>query len=89
MITIALMYLILSQGKIYSNEVLDKVLLCLCFVFKIIVCKDDDFSALRATKSINENIEKCTMMLQNGIELFQQSTVLFWFQDEWDWNSLI
>ena len=76
-ITIGLMYLILSQGKIYSNEVSDKVLLCLCFVFKIIVCKDDDFSVLRATKIINENFEKCPMMYtrstQNGIELFQQS----------------
>ena len=45
-------------------------------IFKKIVCKDDDFSALTATKSINENIEKCTMMYRaatrNGIEFFQQ-----------------
>ena len=38
------------------------------------VCKDDDFSALTATKFINENIEKCTMMYRvatrNGIEFF-------------------
>ena len=28
------------------------------FVFKIIVCKDDDFSVLRATKIITENFAK-------------------------------
>ena len=45
MITIGLMYLILVKGKIYSNEVEDKKLLCLSFVSKIIVCKDDAFFA--------------------------------------------
>ena len=47
-----------------------------CF-FKIIVCKDDDVSALTAIIFINENIEKCTMMnraaMRNGIENFLQS----------------
>ena len=47
---------------------------CLCFVFKIIVRKDNDFSALTAIKFINENIEKCTMMYRvatpNGIDCY-------------------
>ena len=56
----------------------DKVLLlCLCFVFKIIVCNEDDFSVLTDYNFINENIEKYTMMyrtaLRNGIDFFQQS----------------
>ena len=49
-----------------------------CFVsFKIIVCKDDDVSALADYEFINENVEKFTIMyrvaMRNGIEVFQQS----------------
>ena len=36
LITIGLKYLILVKEKLYSNEVSDNVLLCLCFVSKII-----------------------------------------------------
>ena len=47
-------------------------MLGLCLFLKIIVCKDDDFSAFRATKFINENFVKCTRMytrsMQNGID---------------------
>ena len=38
------------------------VALFVFFVFIIIVCKDDDFSALTNYKFINMNFEKCTMM---------------------------
>ena len=44
-----LMYLILLQGKIYTNENQDNEMLGLCLFLKIIVCKDDDFSVFRAT----------------------------------------
>ena len=58
--------------KIDSIENEDNKLLPLCYGFKVIVCKDDDFSAVTATKFINENFEKCTMMYTrstgNGID---------------------
>ena len=65
-------YLISIKRKIYLIVLQDKELLCLCFAFKIIVCKDDDVSVLTAIRFINENIEKCTMIYRvatrNGIE---------------------
>ena len=74
---IGMKYLISIKRKIDYIVIQDKVLLCLCVVFKLIVCKDDDFSAHTATKFINENIEKCTMMYRaatrNGIDFFHQS----------------
>ena len=70
----------LNKEKIYLIVIQDKVLLCLCFVFKIIVCKDDDFSVLTAVKFINENIDKCTMMYRvatrNGIDCCNKPTLL-------------
>ena len=54
----------------------------LVFVFKIIVCKNDDFSAIAAINFINENIEKCTMMyrvaMRNGIDCCNNPTLLIW-----------
>ena len=47
----------LNNVKIYLIVIEDKVVLCLCYVSKIIVCKDDDFSALTDHKFINENIK--------------------------------
>ena len=73
-----LMYLILLQGKIFTNENQDDEMLGLCLFLKIIVCKDDDFSVFRATKFINENFGKCTRMYtrstQNGIDCCNNRT---------------
>ena len=61
------------------------------FVFKIIVYKDDDFSVLTATKFINENIEKSTMMyrvaMRNGIDCCNNPTLLIW-PTIFDWMGL-
>ena len=50
------------------------------FCFKIIVCKDDDFSVLTDNNFINESIEKCTMMLRaasrKGIDCCNNQTHL-------------
>ena len=55
---------------ICSIENQDNKLLGLCFVFKIIVCKDDVFLALQL-QIMNENLKFCTMMyrtaMPNGI----------------------
>ena len=50
-------YLISIKRKLYLILVQDKVLLCLCVVFKIIVYKDDDFSALTAIKLSMRTLE--------------------------------
>ena len=86
-------YLISFWRKIYSIVVSDKVLLCLCFVSKIIVCKDDDFSVLTATTFINKNIEKCTMMyrtaMRHGIDCCNNPTLLIWLVPTiFDWMGL-
>ena len=52
------MYLILLQGKIYTNENQSNEMLGLCFVLKEIVCKDDVFLAFKGS----ENLKVCTMM---------------------------
>ena len=61
-----------NERKIYTNENQDDEMLRLCLFLKIVVCKNDDFSAFRATKFINENFGKCTRMYtrstQNGID---------------------
>ena len=73
-----LMYLILMKGKIYKKENQDEKMLDLCLFVKIIVCKDDDFSAFRATKFMNENFGKYTRMYtrstQNGIDCCNNPT---------------
>ena len=55
------------------------VTLRMCFVFKMSVCKDDDFSVITAIKFINENIEKCTMMyrmaMRKGIDCCNNPTL--------------
>ena len=60
------------KGKIDLIENQDDKMLGLFMFFKIIVCKDDDFSVFRATKCMNENFVKCTRMYtsstQNGID---------------------
>ena len=89
LIAIGFKYLILLQGKLYSNKNQSNEMLSLCLFFKIIVCKDDDFSAFRTTKFMNENFVKCTRMytrsMQNGIDCCNnQPRVLFLFQPEWD-----
>ena len=72
----------LNQEKNILDCNTRKVLLCLWLVFKIIVCKDDDFSAPTATKFINENIEKCTKMfrvaMRNGIDCCNNPPLLIW-----------
>ena len=55
-------YLVLMKGKIYLIENQDDEMLGLFVFFKIIVCKDDDFSAFGTTKFMNENFVKCTRM---------------------------
>ena len=50
------------KGKIYLIENQDDKMLGLFMCFKIIVCKDDDFSVYRTTKFMNENFVKCTRM---------------------------
>ena len=81
-------YLILLQGKIYSNKNQDDEMLGLFVFSKIIVCKDDDFSAFRATKFINEtlgNVLGCTLGLHGmGLIVATIQQVLIWFQHEWD-----
>ena len=47
-----------SEEKYTQIKIQDNEMLGLCLFLKIIVCKDDDFSAFRATKSINENFGK-------------------------------
>ena len=47
MIAIDLMYLILLQGKIYTNKNQSNEMLGLCWFYNKIVCKDDVFLALR------------------------------------------
>ena len=49
LIAIGMQYLVLMKREIYSIEVEGNKLLHLCFVFKIIVCKDDVFLAFTAT----------------------------------------
>ena len=65
-------YLIVMKGKIYLIENQDDEILGLFMFFKIIVCKDDDFSAFRTAKFMNENFVKCTRMYTrstwNGID---------------------
>ena len=77
------------KGKIYLIENQDDKMLGLFMFLKIIVCKDDDFSAFRSTKFMNENFVKCTRMytssMQNGIDCCNnQPSSLFLFQPEWD-----
>ena len=71
-------YLVLMKGKLYLIENQDDEMLGLSVFVKIIVCKDDDFSAFRATKFMNENIGKCTRMYtrstQNGIDCCNNPT---------------
>ena len=61
-----------------KKENQDNRRLVLCLFVKIIVCKDDDFSAFRATKFMNENFGKCTRMYtrstQNGIDCCNDPT---------------
>ena len=83
------MYLIFLRRKIYSNENQDNEWLGLCFVFRIIVCKDDDFSVLRAIiRIINEtlgNVPLCAQGLHGmGLIVATIQQVLFWLQHEWD-----
>ena len=63
-------------------------MLGLFMFFKIIVCKDDDFSALRTTKFMNENFVKCIGCTQGlrkmGLIVAIINRVLFLFQPEWD-----
>ena len=65
-------------------------MLGLCLFVKIIVCKDDDFSAFGATKFMNENFGKCTRSrmytrsAQKGLIVATIQQVLFWLQHEWD-----
>ena len=49
------------KRKIYFDEMKTTKCGLVLFLLKYIVCKDDEFSTLTATKFINENIEKCTM----------------------------
>ena len=72
------------KGKIYLIENQDDKMLGLFMFLKIIVCKDDDFSAFRSTKFMNENFVKCTRMytssMQNGIDCCNnQPSSLFCF----------
>ena len=62
----------------------DDKMLGLFMFFKIIVCKDDDFSAFRTTKFMNENFVKCTRMYKMGLIVATINRVLFFFQPEWD-----
>ena len=63
-------------------------MLGLCLFVKIIVCKDDDFSAFNATKFMNENLRNvlgCTQGLRKmGLIVATIQRVLFWLQHEWD-----
>ena len=74
LIVIGFKYLILMKGKIYLIENKDDKMLGLFMFFKIIVCKDDDFSVYRTTKFMSENFVKCTRMYtrstQNGIDCY-------------------
>ena len=76
LIAIGLMYLILIQGKIYTNENQSNEMVGLCFVLNKIVCKDDVFLAFKA----NENLKFCTMMyrtaMPNGIDCCSNQTLL-------------
>ena len=65
---------------------------CLCFVFKIIVCKDDVFLALRL-QIMNENLNFCTMMyrmaMPNGIDCCNNQTLLSCIATiHFDWMGL-
>ena len=85
-------YLISIKRNMYLNLFQNKLLFCLFSLFKINVCKDDDFSALTDYIFINENIEKCTMMYRmatrngidccnnprNGIDCCNNPTLLIW-----------
>ena len=65
---------------------------CLCFVFKIIVCKDDVFLALRL-EIMNENFNFCTVMyrmaMSNGIDCCNNQTLLICIATiHFDWMGL-
>ena len=80
------------KGKIYLIENQDDKMLGLLMFFKIIVCKDDDFSAFRTTKFMNENFVKCTRMYtrstQNGIDLLHLTYCLCEMNNFWlVWSS--
>ena len=70
LIAMGFKYLILMKGKLYLIENQDDEIIGLVVFFKIIVCKDDDFSTLRTAKFMNENFGECTRMYtrstQNG-----------------------
>ena len=72
------MHLILMKGKIYKKENQGELMLGLCVFVKIIMCKDDDFSAFRATAFMNEKFGKCTRMYtqstQNGVDCCNNPT---------------
>ena len=66
------------KAKIYLIENQDDEMLGLFMFFKIIVCKDDDFSAFRTTKFMNENFVKCTRMYtRSGLIVATINQVLF------------
>ena len=91
-----------KKNEIFNLNQEDKYTLLLtktkyCFVcvllFKVILCKVDDFSALTAIKFINENIEKCTMMhrttTRNGIDCCRNETLLICLAATiFDWMGL-
>ena len=61
-------YLVSLWREIYCIVNQDNKLLGLCFVFKIIVCKDDVLLAFKAT-IINEKLKFCTMMYRMATEM--------------------
>ena len=63
MIATGLMYLIVLQGKIYTNENQSNEMLGLCFVLNKIVCKDDVFLAFKAT-NVKCFVPGCTGQLR-------------------------
>ena len=58
-----------NRRKIYLIENQDDKMLGLFMFFKIIVCKDDDFSAFTTTKFMNENFVKCTRMYTRSTKM--------------------
>ena len=89
LITIDLMYLILSQGK-YTQMMFQTKCCFVCVLFvKIIVCKEYDFLAFKA----NENLIFCTMMYRmatpNGIDCCNNQTLFICVATiPFDWMGL-
>ena len=60
MIAIGLMYLILLQGKLYTNETQSNEMLGLCFVLKYNLCAKMMFSVLLRLQIVNVFVPGCT-----------------------------